>query len=53
MSDDLTHDKVVVSSPEFKMGYVKPESQLNRYTKSAMAALLIIKADRRLDILLK
>ena len=24
MSDDLTHDKVDVLSPEFKMGYVKP-----------------------------
>ncbi len=57
MSDDLTLDKVVVLSPEIKMGYVKPISQLNRYTESAMAALLIIKADRRLshryDILFK
>ncbi len=26
MSDDLTHDKVVVLSPEIKMGYVKPIS---------------------------
>ena len=26
MSDDLTHDKVVVVSPEIKMGYVKPIS---------------------------
>ena len=25
-SDDLTHDKVVVLSPEIKMGYVKPVS---------------------------
>ena len=24
MSDDVTHDKVDVSSPEFKVGYVKP-----------------------------
>ena len=45
MSDDLTHGKVVVSSPEFKMGYVKPIA----YTESAMAALLIIKDDRRLS----
>ena len=44
MSDDLTHDKVVVLSPEIKMGYVKPIS-----TESAMAALVIIKADRRLS----
>ena len=42
MSDDLTHDKVVFLSPEIKMGYVKPISCLNRYTESAMAALLII-----------
>ncbi len=49
MSDDLTPDKVVVLSPEIKMGYVKPISQLIRYTESAMAALLIIKADRRLS----
>ena len=49
MSDDLTHDKVVVLSSEIKMGYVKPISWLIRYTESAMAALLIIKADRRLS----
>ena len=49
MCDDLTHDKVVVVSPEINMGYVKPISQLNRCTESAMAALLIIKADRRLS----
>ncbi len=49
MSDDLTHDNVVVVSPEIKMGYVKPISQLDMYTESAMTALLIIKADRRLS----
>ena len=37
MSDDLTHDKVVVLSPEITMGYVKSISQL------------IIKADLRLS----
>ena len=26
MSDDMTHDKVVVLSPEIKMGYVIPIS---------------------------
>ena len=46
MSDDLTRDKVV-SSSEIKIGYVKPIASLNRFnTESAMAALLIIKADR-------
>ena len=49
MSDYLTHDKVVVSSPEIKMGYVKPISSFYKHTESAMAALLIIKADRRLS----
>ena len=49
MSDDLTQDKVVVLTTEIKMGYLKPISYLNRYTESAMAALLIIKADHRLS----
>ena len=43
MSDDLTHDKVGASGPEFKMGYVIPICLI------LMATLLNIKADHRLS----
>ncbi len=38
MSDDLTHDKVVVSNPEFKNGWVKPIAQLNMFNTDGCAA---------------
>ena len=43
LSDDLTHDKVIASGPEFKMCYVIPIGLI------LMAALLNIKADHRLS----
>ncbi len=38
MSDDLTHDKVVFSNPEFKNGCVKPIAQLNMFNTDGCAA---------------
>ena len=38
MSDDLTKNKLVVSSQELKMGYVKPIAQLNMVNIDGCAA---------------
>ena len=38
MSDDLVHDKIVLSSPDFKTGNVKPIALLNMFNADGCAA---------------
>ena len=38
MSDDLIHDTVEISNPDFNMGNVKPKSYINMFNTDSCAA---------------